>query len=120
MKLHYAKIDFEGDIPCYEFRKQKEADNFVDEITYPYREGIVYLLAIGDDREVIVTSDRVLLWELFGKSKSKPSRIDPHLQENCYIFEFGSFEEAYSLALDLKETSPLCYDKKRLEKLKNE
>ena len=28
-----------------------------------------------------------------------------------YLFEFESFEEAYKVALNMKETSPLCYNK---------
>jgi len=105
-KIHYAKIDLnDGDIPCLVFNSIKRVRAFIASIVYPLKtvNGKVYLIAIQD--EVIVTENGLLLQELFDH---KLNSVYPFYEgEDIFIQEYPSYEDAYKVAIDMKEVSPL-------------
>jgi hypothetical protein len=108
-KLHYAKLDLQGDIPCYELNGIEEVRNFVSGIVGQHPTGkaekMVYLIAIQDD--VFVTQNCQLVQELFDGNLNS---VYPFFEgEDIFIQEYSSYEEAYKIALNIKEVSPLCY-----------
>ena len=106
-KLHYAKLDLQGDIPCLEFPSIEEVRSFITSIVYPLKmvNKKVYVVAIQD--EVIVTENGLLVEELFDGNLN--SAYPFYEVEDIFIQEYSSYEEAYKVALDMKEVSPLCY-----------
>ena len=108
-KLHYAKLDLQGDISCYELNGIEEVRNFVSGIVGQHPTGkadnMVYLIAIQDN--VFVTENCQLVQELFDGNLNSAY---PFFEgEDIFIQEYPSYEEAYKVALDMKEVSPLCY-----------
>lgn len=105
-KLHYAKLDLQGDIPCLEFPSIEEVRSFITSIVYPLKmvNKKVYVVAIQD--EVIVTENGLLVEELFDGNLN--SAYPFYEGEDIFIQEYSSYEEAYKVALDMKEVSPLC------------
>lgn len=75
---------------------------------YPKEEVVVYLLSVLG--EIFVSSDIMTIVKILDRPFS--TAYSP-IQEDgdIHLFEFLSFEEAYKCALDMKETSPLCYEK---------
>lgn len=108
-KVHYAKLNLQGDIPCYEFQGIEDLRTFVNGIIDQHSgfkaENMVYLIAIQDD--VFVTENLQLVQELFDGNLN--SAYPFYEGEDVFIHEYQSYEEAYKVALDMKEDSPLCY-----------
>ena len=109
-KLHYAKLETQGDIPCYELIGMKQVRNFVAQILDQHptgtAENMVYLVAIQDD--VFVTQNCQFITELFD---CKLNSVYPFFEnENIFIQEYSSYEEAYRVALDIKEEINICYN----------
>lgn len=109
VNLHYAKLDLQDDdIPCYEFTSIEEVRSFITSIVYPLKmvNEKVYVIAIQD--EVIVTENGLLIEELFNGNLN--SAYPFFENEDIFIQEYPSYEDAYKVALDMKETSSLCYN----------
>lgn len=103
--LFYAAKDLNGNdikkIPFYGF---DEMEHQLESIFFPINVDIVYLIAIGD--EILVTDnvtdiDMEIFWHLFNIVDS----------DEIHVQEYESYEEAYKVALEMKEESPLCYKK---------
>jgi hypothetical protein len=105
-KLHYAKLNHEGDIPVIKFEAGHDFEFYFwpDIVEKPK---IVYLLCCDD--EVIVTENVYLIEELLSDSTSYIFPVNPNIP--IFLQEYESYEEAYQVALDIKEVSPLCYSK---------
>jgi hypothetical protein len=107
IKLHYAEINNDGDIPCLEFNNEKDFNSFLFKVT----ENIVYLFSFefpsSDGKtEVFVTEDLTMIAVIMSNC------FDSIQTENVfYLQEYPSFEDAYRVALDMQETSELCYNK---------
>ena len=111
MELFYAKINLDGDIPAYKFETKEELINFIDHsIIFPLKmeNEKVFLLAIND--EVFVTENGQLMRELIEKDL-----YYLEVFEAIHIQEYSSFEEAYEVALLMKEVSLLAYKKDHTE-----
>jgi hypothetical protein len=106
-KLCYAPLNLDGDILCHEFNTKDDLIAFVDKIVYPKGDDRVYLVCVED--EVFVTEKGWIVSELF----EEPLRTAwPYYEGDVsHIHEYTSYEEAYKVALAMKETSPLCYEK---------
>ena len=106
-KIHYAKLDLQGDIPCLEFPSIEKVRSFITSIVYPLKmvNEKVYVIAIQD--EVIVTENGLFIEELFDGNLNS---VYPYNEgEDIFIQEYPCYEEAYKVALYMKEVSPLCY-----------
>ena len=104
--LHYAQKG--GDIPSYEFEKLDELLPYaLVEANYEK----VYLVSLFS--EVFVSCDIAsalyfVEWTL--------NHYIPRIREevdsiDIFYQEYDSYEEAYQVALDMQEISPLCYTK---------
>lgn len=121
IKLHYAPLVLDGDIPCYDFERVDQIREYfkvlVSKVMVNGQHGnykdseIVYVFtwdALGvEDAEVFVTSKIYFIADLFSQSHFFGFDLIPVF----YLQEYASYEEAYKVALDMKETSPLCYPK---------
>lgn len=118
-KIHYAKLDLQGDIPCFELNRIEEVRNFISGIVGQHPTGVaenmVYLIVIQD--EVFVTQNCQLVQELFDGNIN--SAYPYYEGESIFIQEYGSYEDAYAVALDMKEESPLCYSEETKENYLN-
>ena len=111
-KLHYAPLILVGDIPCYEFKTIKELQSFIESVLYPFKmeNDRVYLVVMED--EVIITENALFVIELFER---KFNSVYPYYEgQPIFIQEYPSYEDAYAVALDMKEENPLCYNQQNL------
>ena len=105
--LHYAELNNEGDIPCLEFNTVDEFSNFLSKVT----EDIVYVFAFefpdtDGKQEVFVTEDLTMV-SVIMRNCFELITTD----NKFFLQEYPSFEDAYKVALDMQETSELCYNK---------
>ena len=117
-ELHYAAFNLTGDIPCAEFKEFSHLITYIDGniLNRVSRKPVIYLMAITlenqtpqqeSEFEILVTKfpdmvGRFLIlldeWALKQKHNAK-----------IFLQEYESFEDAYKVALDMRECSPLCY-----------
>jgi len=105
-KIYYAKLNLTSDIGFFLFQTKESVVEWVMDIALsdPNR---VFLVAIQE--EVFITDNAALVVELF---ENTLNAAYPYFEgDEIFIQEYNSFEEAYKVALDMKETSPLCYAK---------
>ena len=103
-KLHYAKLNSKGNIPCYSFETFNELVSFFYEKTENNKEKKVFLIAKDfHTRCPIVTDDKDDVGLILTKLSSFGHKSDTFIQE------YNSFEEAYKVALTICEKSELCY-----------
>jgi hypothetical protein len=109
-KLHYAELELQDDIPCFEFDSKYKMLDYISNI---YKNNHfttlnkVCLVAIWDDLIVVDSVSRIIEFVNNG--------VDNHLSlelQEVFLQEYDSYEEAYKVALNMKEDSPLCYSNK--------
>lgn len=109
-KLHYAEKELIGDINPIKFKTNLSIYNYVINLIGK-DENTVYLLAIDD--EVIVTENLALIMEIMSSNVSSIGLMEDEKGIcNVFLQEYESYEDAYSVALSMKETSPMCYSDK--------
>ena len=110
-KVHHAPLDFKGEITCREFDSIDETRFFICDIIYPLKmvSDRVFLVSVND--ELIVTENALFIHNLFINNEFDID-IFTDFETNIFIQEFYSYEEAYKVALMMKETSSLCYEQK--------
>jgi hypothetical protein len=132
-KLHLAEKELNGDIPCYEFKKFNTMLDFIleqcfDEESEP-EDNVVYLLSYShtDNRgNEVSIDDPIIVDRCIGYIISQLEMLKLcHFElvddkynkyyNTYYLQKYGSYEEAYKVALSMKETSELCYENKQLE-----
>lgn len=102
IKLHYAALDNHEDIPCVELPDTDKLRQYFENNIEPDKRERVYLLA--QDKEVIVTENiKLIRFNIYFLLPLLEREGDIHLQE------YASYEDAYAVALSMKEISPLCY-----------
>lgn len=117
-KLHYADKDLASDIPCFEFTTFEDLKHFMLEI-FERAENCVFLFTFNikdaqdtDISEIIITEDWSFIYSMF--IDGYVANIDLVLDVDVFFLqEYESYEDAYAVALDMKECSPLCYNKKQ-------
>jgi hypothetical protein len=117
-KLHYADKDLASDIPCFEFTTYDDLRHFMLEI-FERTEQCVFLLTYNlkekpeeDNNEIIISENAKYIYNFF--KFGIISDIDLVLDVDVFFLqEYESYEDAYAVALDMKESSPLCYNKKK-------
>jgi len=106
IKLHYAELNNEGDIPCLDFKNELDFNDF---LCSKFSEDRVFLFAFefsDGTSEVFVTEDLSMVSVIMGNCYNLIQ-----VQNKFFLQEYTSFEEAYKVALDMQETSELCYEK---------
>jgi hypothetical protein len=112
-EIHHAPKELDGDISVIKFCPIDTLLKFIDRLSESDAGNTVYLLTYDnkdseqDESEVFITSN---LDVLAGIIQSGICLFE--LKERFFIFEYASYEEAYATALNLKESSPLCYEEK--------
>jgi hypothetical protein len=101
--LNYAVLQT-LEVKQYEF-DQSEVLKFVQNATSINYTECVYLVCIED--EIIITENRNFVVELF---ENHFNSVYPYYgKKTIHIHEYYSFEDAYSVALDMREINPKCY-----------
>ena len=114
--LHYAEKNLQGDIPSYEFRTPIDFFAWVDSRLGRNKlqvdKDIIYLLSFYDDMFNDMDLTFVSEYPDFILDIITNTHSSFNITEAGDIFlqEYGSFEEAYAVALSMKETHPLCYE----------
>ena len=127
-ELHYANLDLIGDIPCIKLTNKEELiyqlnghseDPLLHEKLIAWKnspffarmdkrkESIVYLCAIetppNEDGVILVDSNPENILSFVSSHTNTPT------MKKIFLQEYNSYEEAYQVALDMKEVSKLCY-----------
>ena len=119
IKFHYAQIDLKTDIPFFEFNEDDKSFNdfllFLESNYFPAfgdSKNVVYLFSyVG---EIFISDDIDNVFH-FMESSYYGISSDSDDYWNMYLQEYPSYEEAYKVALDMKETNRLCYSESTLE-----
>jgi hypothetical protein len=115
--LHYGRgKDLSQDILKIEFKNTKHLKMFLQGVMQESEsKETVYLLTSNHSvdledkcnefsKEIIIESDFTLIY-LF------VDRCLDYCDTTIYLQEYGSFEDAYKVALDMRESNELCYSK---------
>lgn len=107
IKLHYAELDLKENIPAIEFTNKKTYRYWVsgyDKInSKSYK---IYLIAIFD--EIYVTSNIRFVYSYLMDCEYGVGEIG--INDDVFLFEFKSYEDAYLVALNMREESKFCYN----------
>lgn len=116
INLHYASIDqwmSETDIEKLKFKTSKALQRWLTlniACERPY--GIVYLLTTNSDENESNTD--IFIFEKSYKVVSLFKNIEAHLnslhQKDVFLQEYKTYEDAYAVALDMREGNALCYN----------
>ena len=97
VELHHASLKLTGDIPCYKFDSIVDLEIYLSNITDNGK--IVYLGCMDFDESSIIFIDNRLefIAEFYCKMTESKGNYTYYLQE------YASYEEAYKVALMMKE-----------------
>jgi hypothetical protein len=102
-RLHYAGIDLNGDIPCHEFKKYGQMIDFIDQKCIGRTGQVVWLVGKDHFMDVFVSESHLSIQDFLIKKYLWQTTGDYFLQE------YPTYEDAFRVALDMVELSPLCY-----------
>jgi hypothetical protein len=109
--LHYSKINTTGDIPVIEFDEISHICDFIDDLEIenlsselPF-EGFKKVFLLTDGSEIFITQEYYILLDVFRYELFALTMLDD--LNHVHLFECGSYEEAYDLALMIKENKNL-------------
>lgn len=113
-EIHHANVNLIGDIPLYFYESEIVVNAHILTRTTP---NCVYLISINE--EILITENQLELIKFAQRpGYNPPSFLVKEVLNsvgvttpNCIIFlqEYNSYEEAYQVALDMKEVNPKCY-----------
>ena len=117
--LHYAPENLTGDIPESSYSDFQHLVTQVDAtiLNRAYKKPLVYLLAMeieGETHEqksnceILVTKYPDMIGRFLTLLYNYAVK-DSDLRIDFFLQEYLSYEEAYKVALDMRENSPLCY-----------
>ena len=111
MTLHYAEVNFEGNIEEYifnNFDNHSGKQLFWEKLTelVNNRTDIVWLVSVDD--EVFVTDKYEALYDFV--ESINIMRSDRDMYSNIFLQEYNSFEVAYEVALNMQEIKKKCYE----------
>lgn len=114
-ELHYAEMNLQGDIPCFKFNKQKDLINEI----LGFGESKSMMQKIRSAKEVYLCAIENSPQDYDGVVfvDNKPEQIIEFIRQNTmtptmkkiFLQVYPSYEDAYRVALNMKEVSPLCY-----------
>lgn len=130
VNLHYAPFLFNGNIKSEKYKGVASLYDRICEIygsyylkpddcmkvcgdctkcqnTCDYENEYVFLLTIGD--EIVITEEEETLLLPLRDRDYMIARTWKN--KDIHLFVFKSYEEAYRIALDMREPNPLCYEK---------
>jgi hypothetical protein len=104
-RLHYAQVNVQ-EIEEINFESQSGLLSFIEEEINKTRKKVIYLLGLNDKPNVLVTSSKLDIITFLRYMPTWGSSGNDY-----FLQEYESYEEAYEVALDMAEESPLCYRK---------
>lgn len=109
IKLHYAHVDNEDDIPCYDIENKDSLLTKIYELVINNKK-VVMLICF--DGEVYVSSNPAYIYSVVDEMFEANSEDDDGSPfcDNVHLQEYKSFEAAYGVALMMKEQDELCYE----------
>jgi len=113
--LHYGNMPLGSDIEELSFNTLKELTSFIYNTTLQQKD-IVFVITfrlINDDcckSPIFITEDSSEFISLISHS---PSFYEEFV-DTYFLQEYESYEDAYSVALDMREPNELCYNKNKL------
>lgn len=102
-KLHYSSLDLQGDIPCFEFKKHSDMIDFIDEKCINRNGKVIWLLAKKDSTDIFISENYLSIQDYLTR------KYLWNISDDYFLQEYLSFEDAYRVALDMLEISPMCY-----------
>jgi len=109
--LHYSKISTTGDNSIIEFDEILDICDFIleihnqDKISQLYFEGFRKIFLLTDGEEIFITQHLGMIHDLLHCDFFTLNEINK--LNHIYLFECGSYGEAYDLALMIKENDNL-------------
>ena len=103
-KLHYADLELNEDIPCFEFKTFNKLVDFVYEKARINKGKAVYLIAKDYESSCPFITDNPFDIEFILEKMPWMG-----FKSDTFIFEQKSFEDAYKIALTMVEVKTLCY-----------
>ncbi len=97
INLHLAIYD--GDIPIIKFANKEDLIEYIYELQ---KFDCVWLFATNSENSEILITENILFLLLIIKVSS--------IEGDVFLQEYQSYEDAYSVALDMKESNPKCYN----------
>ncbi len=115
-ELHHAPIDLGfNDIPCLKFNSKEFLSNAIEDALDKDDGQKVYLLTIenyfGEDSSVFIDDKQENIFHFFCANMNTPTA------KKVFLQEYTSYEEAYNVALTMKEGNQLCYEKENIKPL---
>lgn len=115
IRLHYAPLIESVNIKYYEFKTFYDLLKFVKKNVLSNEIIVDKVVLINIDNEILVTDNFNCDCNIEGFifSMSYDDEIDEDVVPfiNVYLQEYYSYEEAYKVALLMKEDNPMCYKK---------
>jgi hypothetical protein len=110
--LHYAALNNDTDVQVLEFSsKRKRLDTLTDKIIGI--DGKVFLLAVdepnGDGSSKYFQIYIFEKWQNMFVDTRNGSPFFSNPQYELHLHEYASYEDAYLVALNMREANPLCY-----------
>tara|TARA_R110000823_G_scaffold223577_1_gene351689 strand:+ start:66 stop:389 length:324 start_codon:yes stop_codon:yes gene_type:complete len=92
-----------GDVAKFTFENTAELLDFINEVFKSYDNKVVWLYCYGGENgEIIVTENSGLIFMLVCEGIA--------FSDTIHIHEYPSYEDAYKVALDMREENPKCYN----------
>jgi hypothetical protein len=110
-KLHHCPLS-EGIENNYQFANMTELmlwiEDYLESQFYDGQKVYLYTTQSEEDEnnEIIVTERKLVLHDAFIEDYTSDASIRPKVY---FVQEYPSFEDAYKVALSMKETSKVCY-----------
>ena len=101
-KLHYAELN-SNDVVCYDFKNHSEMIDFIDEKCVHRNGKVVWLFGKGESTDIFISENHLSIQDFLSK------KYLWNVSDDYFLQEYTSFSEAYKVALNMVETSPLCY-----------
>jgi len=105
--LYYAPLELDGDIPKMVFKNWRSRIDFISDKVIGTRDR-VFVLVINY-LEGAGQYDSIYIFDNYLDIRFLSLRKYNSSNHTIHLHEYDSYEEAYKIALDMKEVSQLCY-----------
>lgn len=114
-KIYFSPIDLEGDVQEYTFFDEPETLRKIYDLIYEGLEYVIgkhFVVLIAVDDEIFISDTQSVCDTLvaFSGLFTEFYTVEEGASMDFYVQFYKSYEEAYKVALDMKEPNPLCYE----------
>ena len=100
-KLHYEKLNLQGDVPCFSFKKHSSMIDFIDEKCIRRGGEVVWLIAKEGLTDIFISDSQLSIQDFLEKKRCWKTPGD------YFLLEYPSFEDAYEAAICIFREHPL-------------